>query len=124
MDLQELLNLLPPTHRDQFLSLVSDPDSEQVQRLLGSLEEVERKDLEGGSVPWFMIKEDREEEQEAEDVDKDDDAPNVRELTKPRPALDCVTRGLKVDPAVGVNLLYNTFAIWYVESTHPFSAHR
>ncbi|KAJ9114105.1 hypothetical protein QFC20_001621 [Naganishia adeliensis] len=111
MDLQEILDLLPPSHRDQFMSLVSDPNSEQVQRLLGSLEEAERKDLEGGSLPWFMLKDSNDQDEEDGDSPEAESSPTVRNTVRPRPVSDEVTHGINVDPAVGVKLLYNTLAI-------------
>lgn len=115
MDLQELLDLLPPSHREQFLSLVSDPDSEQVQRLLGSLENTEREDLEGGSLPWFLIADANDDGNEAEDVNEIDTTSIERKCAKPHPVSEDVLKGINVDPAVGVKLLYNTLAIWYVK---------
>jgi hypothetical protein len=111
MDLQEILDLLPPSHRDKFMSLVSDPDSEQVQHLLGSLEETERKEVEGGSVPWFMVDDDDDKDRENEDRDRGD-AASPHHDAKPRSVPDDVTNGIVVDPVVGVRLLYNTLAIW------------
>lgn len=113
MDLQDLLDLLPPSHREQFLSLVSDPDSDQVQQLLEKLDDRERKELEGGSVPWFMLDNSDELEQEGEDVP---DSSAEREMVKPLPASDDALQGIHVDPSVGLRLLYNTLAIWYVLS--------
>lgn len=112
LDLQDLLDLLPPSHREQFLSLVSDPDSDQVQQLLGNLDDSERKELEGGSVPWFML-EDSNGDLEPESGD-DLDPPLDREMVKPPPASSEIVQGIHVDPSVGMKLLYNTLAIWYV----------
>lgn len=127
MDLQEVLDLLPPSHRDQFMSLVSDPNSEQVQRLLGSLEEAERKYLEGGSLPWFMLKDSNDQDEEDGDSPEAESSPTFRNTVRPRPVSDEVTHGINVDPAVGVKLLYNTLAIWYatsdVSSVHRLICH-
>lgn len=113
MDLQDLLNLLPHSHREQFLSLVADPDSDQVQQLLEKLDDRERKELEGGSVPWFMLDNRDDSEQEGGDIP---DPSAEREMVKPSPASGDVFQGIHVDPSVGLKLLYNTLAIWYVLS--------
>jgi hypothetical protein len=112
MELHDLLELLPPSHREQFLSLISDPDSDQVQRLLGNLDDHERKALEGGSVPWFML-ESRNDRLEREGEDNDDQAFD-REMVKPPSASNDMVHGIHVDPSVGMKLLYNTLAIWFV----------
>jgi hypothetical protein len=115
MDLQGLLDLLPPSHRERFLSLVSDPDSDQVHQLLQGLDERERKEVEGGSVPWFMLEERGDLEREGED---DLDRPVVSAMVKPSPASDDIIQGINVDPSVASKLLYNILAIWYVLSFH------
>ncbi|GHJ85112.1 hypothetical protein NliqN6_1514 [Naganishia liquefaciens] len=108
MDLQGLLDLLPPSHRERFLSLVSDPDSDQVHQLLQGLDERERKEVEGGSVPWFMLEERGDLEREGED---DLDRPVVSAMVKPSPASDDIIQGINVDPSVASKLLYNILAI-------------
>ncbi|KAJ9110321.1 hypothetical protein QFC19_001724 [Naganishia cerealis] len=64
MDMQDLVNLLPPTHRDHFLTLLSNPDSDHVQRLLDSLDESDRHEVESESSPGFLSERQQTEEVE------------------------------------------------------------
>ncbi|KAJ9117521.1 hypothetical protein QFC22_004371 [Naganishia vaughanmartiniae] len=110
MDMQDLVNLLPPAHRDEFLSLLSNPDADQVQRLLGSLEESDRKAVENESLPWFLTSE-RGQAVEEEDGETEQNFPEIRTKFYPKPAPTTVTEGLKVNPSIAIKLLYNTLAI-------------
>lgn len=111
MAVQDLVNLLPPAHRDQFLSLLSNPDADRVQRLLDSMNEADRKEVENESLPWFLTW-NREQISEEEDEDVHQIPLDARTTLFLNPAPTTVTEELKVNPAVAIKLVYNTLAIW------------
>lgn len=111
MDMQDLVNLLPPAHRDQFLALLSNPDADHVQRLLSSLGESDLKEVESESLPWFLTL-DREQAAEVEDAQVERISSHTRTPFYPKPVPTTVTEGLKVNPSIAIKLVYNTLAIW------------
>jgi hypothetical protein len=70
-----------------------------------------------------LIQDDKDQHQEGEDNDEVDDTASAHgEGVTPRAVTDAVTCGIKVDSAVGVKLLYNTLAVWYVKFRSCFNA--
>lgn len=107
MDSNELLRLLPQSHRDAFLATLRDPDSADAKELLESALAAGEGEQAGDErqaptqLPWW----------EADALDEDGEsaaAPPPEDL--PEELLE----GINPPDGVGLKSAYNVIALWYV----------
>jgi len=106
IDSNELLRLLPQSHRDAFLATLRDPDSEQAKELLqtaieaGEGEDAEAEEPSPALLPWW----------ESDALDEDGETASA---PLPDDILDIVAE-VTPPPGVGIKSAYNVIALWYV----------
>lgn len=108
IDTNALFHLLPPDHREKFLQALKNPESEATRQLLELAAEQEGEDVEEAPIPdempWWEAPDALDEEEEGRYADLPD-------LVRER-----VLIGIDPPEGVGMKLVYNAMAIWYVSS--------
>lgn len=125
---QELFNLLPPSQRKHFLSLIEHPESLEAKELLKHAADTDAADgtdpsMEFSGEPWWKVKEDLGgsdaevcEEGEVEEGNRtrsDKGKGKAKQLASGKPKLldEKLLNGMVIKPEVVSGLRYNIFAV-------------